>query len=179
MRKAQIEIAGLVIIVLLILVGIFLMVFLGGIKSDSKDTGYNQKLVESFVSTLPEVKVACGTQNIAYKEFIRATALHSSWDCLASTDAKTVITDETQKILDNSLKQWGYDYIFEIRDALPPAPAMVALHNPKDTIKPVAGVDTTVVNACKTKKRKVMANHPIPIATGGTEPVMIVLTLCY
>lgn len=176
------EVVGLVIIVLLILTGIFLLVYLGKPNPDRKAAGYNQKLAESFVSSLPDVKIECGTQHVAYKEFVRACALNSDFSCMAiqwSSPVNTscgVLKGVTSDILTNSLKKWHYDYTFEIRRDLPPSQSIFSLNNPADTTTPPG---TTVINACKAKKRKVTATQPIPLATSGGNPAMIQLQLCY
>ncbi|MBU1974822.1 MAG: hypothetical protein KKG59_00285 [Nanoarchaeota archaeon] len=106
--KGQMEAMGLIIIVLLVLVGIFLLISFGNAKPKDTATGYNEKLINSFVSTLPSVEIAIGDRDLKMKDVIRACKFGTLSNACGELDGAL------ETILDNSLKLWGYHYEFNI-----------------------------------------------------------------
>ena len=165
---------GLVIIVLLILLGIFLLLFLGRPDSGSRATSYNQKFIDSFVSTLPEVELDCNGNRIKFKNFIRACLTGGSYLCAGDNHQTCdALKSEADEILHNSLAKWGYEYRFEI---LKGNNKEIQLHNPAPIRDDYS--DSRNFLACKETTKSATAEQPVPIATSG-QPALIRLRICY
>lgn len=162
-KKAQIEIIGLVIIVLLVLVGLFLMLTLGKNKPKDTATGYNEKLINSFVSTLPDVEIhntECGFRP-QVKDLIRAWHSSSS----LCDNPKDVLETKLKTLMENSLSKWGYHYEFSIKID---ERNEITINHPE-----VEGG-----NPCVGKPKSVRAEQPVPLTAGGSN-AFIRLRLCY
>lgn len=151
------EALGLVIIVLLVVVGIVLLVIFGKNKAADKSTGYNQKLAESLVSSIPDTEATCTDRTVKIKDAIRSCSLGSECTCLRSA---------TGTILENSLQKWGYEYTFEITGL-------------NEDISHSYKLPTTEGEPCAKKPRKVAAEQPVPLMAGGERPAFIRLRICY
>jgi hypothetical protein len=155
------EVLGLILIVVLFMIGIFLLVFFGRPRDTSYTVEYNQKLVESFVSVLPDVSVDCAGVGIRISELVRACSIPSGLVSCAGDHAGTCALLKTAlgTTLENSLQKWGYDYNFSIDSA-----GIVLMND--------GGMN------CAGKLRKVAAEQPLPITIGG-EPALLRLRTCF
>lgn len=151
------EAMGLVIIVLLVVTGIVLLVTLGGDENDNKQAGYNQKLVESMVSSLPDTKIECDGERV--KDQMRK--------CFLDSAKCSCLEQEMGELLENSLALWGYNYIFEISGL---SGNQILIENPGSS---------TNDGPCADKPRAVASEQPVPIMSGAQQPALIRLKLCY
>lgn len=166
-KKSQIEISGLIVIVLLLLMGFFLVIALGKQSSTDK-TGYAHDLAVNFVTVLPQVKLDCNGQEVRMNEYIRACALGIATFC--GGNPCEAITLSAQTSLDNTLKLWGYDYILTIE---PNAQTGIVIKSPAD----IPGPPIKIV-ACTKKTRKIFASQQIPLGTSGGNAA-VTLRICY
>ena len=162
---------GLVVIVLLIIVGIFLLVFLGKPKDTNKATAYNQKLIESFVSTLAKTKIKCGTYEVVYNDLVRACMTGSKPTCLGSSPPGTCdyLKIETGKILNSSINKWGYSYSYNLTDGTGAT---------KFGISSNTSDENNIMGLCYKKPRKATAELPVSLSASGGE-AFLRLKVCY
>jgi hypothetical protein len=153
------EVLGLILIVVLFMIGIFLLIFFGRPNASSYTVEYNQKLVESYVSVLPDVKVPCGSLEVKMSELVRACALPSGVLACAGNHEATcfLLNTSLNTTLRQSLEHWGYAYQMNI--------SMAHVYLAPDG------------NVCT--GRKVAAEQPIPLMASGGAPALIKLKLCF
>lgn len=156
------EVLGLILIVVLFMIGIFLLVFFGRPRDASFTTEYNQKLVASFVSVLPDVEVECGSVGIRISELVRACSMPSGMVSCAADHVGTCLLLETalNQSVNQSLGMWGYEYNLSIESA-----GIVLMRD--------GGMN------CTGKLRKVAAEQPLPISIGGGQPALLRLRTCF
>jgi hypothetical protein len=164
------EVMGLVVIVLLIIIGIFLLIFLGKPKDTNKATAYNQKLIESYVSTLAKTKIACGSYELVYNDLVRACATNAAPSCLAGKEPCGYLKEETGKILNSSLNKWGYSFTFNLTTSTGETTFGIS-SNTTD--------ENTIANLCLKKTRKVGAELPVSLSASGGGEAFLRLRVCY
>jgi len=117
-RKAQAEILGLVIIVfLLLVVGLVVAMFIKT-PDTTRDIYVTKALSQKFVNVLIKSDSGCSDLSFAElledcafnEEYYRQVCYYDSEDIDSCNYSQQMISE----ILDNSFKQWGYSYRFEL-----------------------------------------------------------------
>jgi hypothetical protein len=159
--KGQMEILGLIVIVILLFIGMFLLVTLGVQKPQKFTADYNQKLASGLVTAIPAVEISCPDNGpkIKVSEYIRACANPSGFiGCVGSHEETcSSLNAAIAKMMENSLGTWKYDYAFIMT-----VPAVNITNSPE--------------NFCKGKGR-VFAEQALPLSASGN-PALIRLTMC-
>jgi hypothetical protein len=164
------EAMGLVVIVLLILIGIFLLVFLGKPKDTNKATAYNQKLIESYVSTLAKTKITCGAYELVYNDLVRACMTGAAPSCLGTALPCDYLKLETGKILNSSINKWGYSYTYNLTTSAGETTIGISSHTPDEN---------NITSLCTKKPRKVAAELPVSLSASGGGEAFLRLRVCY
>lgn len=122
-KKGQIEIVGLLIIVLIISF-ILLFVFSNMLKEDDgiSDEFENNEMVGSFISAMIYTNTDCNPSKITMMELIKECArfkkggsAYTSTKCTGNKDPCTFINETIDEMLNASLWNWSRPYEFVIK----------------------------------------------------------------
>lgn len=154
MRRAQAEIIGLVLILILLAVGFLLYVRFGLMSPEStmRESYESTQFGQSFVDSLAKSTLKCGGVTYTVQELITEIAKGTT-----RCPAETTLSQDVRDILDATLDKWGINYRLVIvrRGAVeqgiglanftnPNIPSTERCSNAMDTISvdavPIAGV---------------------------------------
>ncbi len=113
-KKSQVEIVGLLIIVVLFVMMMFIVVAFKSRatpRSIHKSFSYDQ-LTSSFIVSLLKTHSEC-TNNVNFIEVIQDCALYKRLDCNGD-DSCTYLNNSFKIILNNTLDKFGFKYHFDI-----------------------------------------------------------------
>lgn len=117
-RKAQMEIMGLAVIVILLAVGLFFVAKFTLLKEKpSEEQQYQQSQIGSaFISTLLNSNAGCTGSSASFTKLIQEMAQpqYSTMICGTSGDLKTYFTESVTKIMENTMDVWNYKYRFSV-----------------------------------------------------------------
>jgi len=121
MKKAQMEIMGLAVIVVLVSLGIFFVVSfkLGGDDTTNIREGFTRRQVGTkFLATYEQTNVICGTiNNLNFEDLIYNCATGVEVSCESGVGVCDHLERESQKVLDAYFQEQEVDYMFEIPSA--------------------------------------------------------------
>ena len=111
--KGQIEIMGLIVIVILVAVGFFVyMVFVLNAPDEEPVKEYAEdQLAQSFLSSLVKTQTPCG---FSFDKLVQDCSLERNIDCLGK-DSCHIVNDTVIIILNKTLDEWGYPYNLSIK----------------------------------------------------------------
>ena len=117
MKKGQMEVMGMVLVVALISIGlIFVIQFVILQDHDTGRKGYieSQRAANLLNSMLQTTALDCGDQQI--KALLRDCALTNEITCDNGKKSCAYLNDTINVILNNTLKHWGKSYYFNASD---------------------------------------------------------------
>jgi hypothetical protein len=159
-NKAQMEMIGLAVVVILLALGIFFVTKFTLFREAPEQVPSFQRrqLVSSFTSTLLSSNAGCDSATFTdLLEEMQNT--FTSLNC--GTDLRTHFIASTGKILNETLNNWGYTYKLEVRF---------------DTDSVLDIVDE-LDNGCSTKPQSEFKLFPIPSRYGPD--VRVIMKICY
>ncbi len=113
MKKSQIEIMGLIVIIILVVIGFFIYIVLS-LNSDNnepKQEFENDQLAQNFVTSLVKTDTAC---EYSVAELVKNCRLGKNISC-SQPNACIYLNSTVQQILEKTLNIWGYAYLLEIQ----------------------------------------------------------------
>lgn len=115
-KKAQMEMMGLAIIVILLALGMFLLVkFMVIDKPPSvKQTFTSKELATNMISTMLKTDADCGVRNLDMTELIIAYSEHDTFTC-KGMELREYLQESLDDIFNQTLITWGRQYRFEIK----------------------------------------------------------------
>ena len=115
MKKAQMEIMGLVIIVILLALGMFLLVRFLVIEQpeEVKKTFTSKELATNMISTLLKADSGCGDKNLDMTELMIAHAEFEEFTCNGD-DIQVYLEDSIKNIFNQTLGVWNIQYQLDI-----------------------------------------------------------------
>lgn len=156
MRKSQMEILGLAIIVVLVILAIFLYVMF--VPSDSTPQEIKRgltdpKLASATLDSMLRTNIYCpvNMQKYSITEILQDCFYWGIIDCKAENDACVVAESDIELMLNSTLKKWGRNYQFS---AKPP-------QSSRETEIVISNGECN-----KNSRQEKPANQPIPIASG-------------
>ncbi len=145
MRRAQMEIMGLAIIIILVMLGLLFAVqwLLKSPATKQTQTAKEAEFIGNFLSALPGTTTDCNKRNVG--ELLRDCALtQGATKCGAQTSCEYA-HDIIEDIIKATLEKWNYKYYFQITGA-----------SSVETIK--------FGKACAGAREK--KEHPLPVTPG-------------
>lgn len=114
-KKAQMEMIGLAVVVILVALGMFLLVRFAITEkpSEVKKTFTSKELATNMIKTMLDSDSDCDNRNLIMNELVRAYAEQETFTCHGK-DIKTYIEESAGYIFNNTLEKWKVDYSFEI-----------------------------------------------------------------
>jgi hypothetical protein len=123
MKKSQMEIMGLIIMIMLVLVGILVYIFfkLGDDGSDrlSFDEYKKTQMAQNYVNTLMDVTTTCNSLQVknlmAECEKVSKLGIPSGLSCGSGRSPCEEIEFITEATISESLRDYSYKFVFSIR----------------------------------------------------------------
>ena len=121
MKKAQMELIGIAIVVILISLGILFMLSFGISKKGTsfKQEFTNKELVSNTLSTMLRVK-ALGCGDLTIEDLLQDCFLTESVNCGSEDEPKmscNYMNETMDEIFDRTLDKWGRSYFLDISRA--------------------------------------------------------------
>jgi hypothetical protein len=166
MAKAQMEILGLAVIVVLVLLGMFFLTKFTLFEQPQSQTQSVQRsqIATNFVSTLLNSKANC-SNSATFIDLIDdlEEPTYSSLECggMTSDGLVNYFNETVSSILNQTLGKWGYLYEFTVI-----FPAAVRPN----------GKDILITNTVCGSKQEQPAIYPIP---GNLGNIIVTLKICY
>ena len=113
MKKAQIEIVGLVIIIILIIIG---MAFVFGFITDHGSVEYKKQFTQTEIAsnTLSTfLRTTSGCKELSMTELLQDCSQNQIVVCSEQNSCEYV-TAATEQIFDDTLEKWNIDYEFKV-----------------------------------------------------------------
>lgn len=106
-KRAQGEIIGLILIVILLAAGFMLYVKFGlnPANTSPKQAYETTQLGQTYVNSLAKATITCGTQSFAVDELVREIAMGTT-----TCDAETTLNAFINSTLQQTLNPWGINY---------------------------------------------------------------------
>ena len=130
-KRSQMELVGLVVVVILIAVGMLFVIRFVVMKEPSQTKKYieQSELASNTISAILETTVDCHGISVRMNELFRDCAGFETYDCIADSpppapgscfaegnyagaDSCTFLNCTLETILDGSLESWNREYVF-------------------------------------------------------------------
>ena len=155
-RKSQMEIMGLVIIVILIGLGLLfaVQIVLKPQKADQTQRIKESTLAAQFLNTLLSTTTSCQKRSV--KELLQDCALARTVTCETGETSCTYAKKTIKPILDTTLREWRKSYLFSIKGS--------------------SEVEKLIFSEGTCIKNKEVKTHPVPVKPGFD--IVLKLEIC-